>query len=87
MSETVRCWLVYREYTDKGLVELVYASTDGERVYEREIAANALAGNPATAARDCDPGELRPVSEPETVSRYAAEATRMAERHDPDAEV
>jgi len=36
-----------------------------------------------TAAVDLAPGDLAPVDDEATRDRYAAEATRMAERHDP----
>jgi hypothetical protein len=81
----VRCWLVERTYSDKGLVSLVYAAPDGERVLRRERAPAALreAGG-ATAAVAVDADVLEPVRDPETRDRYAAEADRMADRHDPD---
>jgi hypothetical protein len=43
-------------------------------------------GNAVTAAVDADPDDLAPVA-PEDVPRYATEATRMAQEHDPDDEV
>jgi hypothetical protein len=37
-----RLWLVDHTYTDKGLVSLVYATTDGERALHRQRSMNML---------------------------------------------
>lgn len=79
----MRCWLVERDYDDKGLVRLVYASEDGSRRLLRERSSNMLAGG-VDAAIEADPDRLDPVADPETRERYAAEVERMCERHDPD---
>ena len=76
----VRVWLVEREYTDKGLVTLVYATTDGEQVLVEQRSANRL--RDVTAARAVNPAKLI-APDDEDLDRYANEATRMAERHDP----
>ncbi|MXR22448.1 hypothetical protein [Halobacterium bonnevillei] len=81
MPETERVWLVFREYTDKGLLNLVYATTDGERVLRKQRSLNA--GDP-TAAVDVEPDSLDRVEDPEDRERYGQEATRMADSHDPD---
>lgn len=78
----IRCWLVEREYTDRGLVVLAYATPDGERAVRREMSAT-VAGD-VTAARDVDAEQLEPVTDPDERERYAAEASRMADRHDPE---
>lgn len=83
MTDEIRCWLVDRSYDDKGLLTLAYATPDGERVYRRELAAAAASRIDVTAARDVEPDRLEPV-EDEDRERYAAEAERMAERHEPD---
>ncbi|WP_137286505.1 hypothetical protein [Halorussus salinisoli] len=80
-----RLWLVERTYTDKGLVSLVYATTDGEYSVQRQRSMNMLRqGADVTAAIDADAESLNPVEDDETRQRYADEATRMADQHDPD---
>jgi hypothetical protein len=37
-----------------------------------------------TAARDVSPDDLEPVNETDRQERYADEARRMADEHDPD---
>ena len=80
----MRCWLVEREYDDKGLVRLVYATPDGSEHVVQERSANMLSQVDVTAARDVDPERLEPVEDDETRGRYSAEAERMRDRHDPD---
>ena len=79
----MRLWLVERTYTDKGLVTLVYATTDGERRLRKQRSMNMLQQVDVTAAIDVDPAELERVDD-ELRERYADEATQMAEDHDPD---
>ncbi|MFB6196630.1 MAG: hypothetical protein ABEI80_10695 [Haloplanus sp.] len=80
-----RLWLVERTYDDKGLISLVYATTDGTRVRRIERAPIAVErSGGVTAAVDADPGTLTPVEDDDLQDRYAAEATRMADRHAPD---
>lgn len=81
MSDTERVWLVFREYTDKGLLSLTYATPDGEHVHHKQRSMNA--GDP-TAAIDVDTDELDAVDDPEDVRRYGDEATRMRDEHDLD---
>lgn len=83
----VRCWLVERTYDDRGLVRVVYATPDGERVARRELSARMLENTPVTAARDVDDDDLEPVTDPETRERYAREAERVRENNDPDGEL
>ncbi|MEE6210696.1 hypothetical protein U3A55_11075 [Salarchaeum sp. III] len=80
MSET-RVWLVYREYTDKGLLSLVYATPDGERVLHKERSLHAAEPTAATAV---DEDTLEPVEEEERREQYRKEAARMMEQHDPE---
>ena len=89
MSETVQCWLVERDYDDRDLITLVYATPDGCRIQRSERAAAVMRqrGGTVTAAVEVAPEELEPVEEPERRERYAAEAERMAEQYDPDEEV
>jgi len=88
-EDTVRVWLVERTYTDRDLIVLSYATPDGERRLRKEQSASIVAqpGRRITAARDVDPERLTAVDEDATRERYAMEAARMAERHDPDDEV
>ena len=80
-----RLWLVERTYTDKGLVSLLYATADGERSLHKQRSMNMLRqGADVTAAVEADPEDLESVDDAETRERYADEATRMADRHDPD---
>jgi hypothetical protein len=83
----MRLWLVEREYDTRQTVSLTYASEDGERRYRRQASVELLGRNPATAAVDRPEEDLEAVEDGETKSRYAAEARRMAGRHDPDDEV
>ena len=84
MPDEERVWLVERSYSDKGLVTIVYATTDGQRHLRKQLSSNMLARTDVTAAEDVAPDRLTPVDDPDERERYAAEATRMAEQHDPD---
>ena len=83
MADDERVWLVERSYSDKGLVTIVYATTDGERHLRKQLSSNMLARTDVTAAEDVDPDRLTP-TDPDDRERYAAEASRMAETHDPE---
>ena len=88
MTDTVRCWLVDRgSFGDERMVTLVYAPTDGERHLTKQLSTNLLMRKRVTAAVDVEPDRLASVTDEETRERYAAEARRMAESHDPDEEV
>ena len=82
-----RCWLVERTYTDRDTIVLVYATPDGERMRRKELAAPMLERTTVTAAIEAEPDDLEPVTDPETRERYAKEAERVREAHDPDAPV
>lgn len=89
MGDTdVRVWLVERTYSDdeQNLIILVYATPDGERYFRKERALTSFTGDSrdTTAALDVDPDNLGSVDEADLREQYAAEATRMAEIHDPD---
>jgi len=87
-EETVRCWLVERSsFGDERMVTLVYATPDGERHLTKQLSTNLLMRKRVTAATDVEPDRLVPVSDEDDRERYATEATRMAETHDPDDEV
>mgnify|MGYP000055270906 CR=1 FL=1 len=79
-----RVWLVERTYTDKGLVSLVYATSDGAYAVQRQRSTNALQRAGVTAATTVESGSLDPVDDEQTREQYAEEAERMADRHDPD---
>ena len=86
-GDRVRVWLVERTFSDdeQNIVILVYATPDGSRYLRKERALTSFSG-PARethAALDVDPTALAPVSDPETEERYATEASRMADEHDP----
>ena len=80
----MRCWLVEREYDDKGLVRLVYATPDGSRRLVSERSANMLRSGDVTAARDVDPEQLDDVEDAAERERYAAEVERVRENYGPD---
>jgi len=87
-EETVQCWLVERSsFGDERMVTLVYATTDGERQLTKQLSTNLLMRTAVTAAKKVESERLESVDDSETRERYAAEATRMAETHDPDEEV
>jgi hypothetical protein len=79
----IRCWLVERDYYDKNLVTLVYATPDGTRKLTSQRSSTMLRQKPVTAAVSVEESELTAV-EADQQETYASEATRMAERHDPD---
>ncbi|KYH26425.1 hypothetical protein HAPAU_15230 [Halalkalicoccus paucihalophilus] len=81
-EDWVRVWLVERGYNDRDLIILKYATPNGERVFRREVASQAL--DTVTAAKDVSPDDLGRVDEPDVQERYAAEVTRMKEKHEPD---
>ncbi|SFC52392.1 hypothetical protein SAMN05444422_109225 [Halobiforma haloterrestris] len=81
-ADEIRVWLVERGYNNRDLIVLKYATPDGERMFRKEVASQAL--ETVTAAKDVSPKNLGPIDEAGVQERYAAEATRMAEKHDPD---
>lgn len=88
-TDSVRVWLVERSYSDDkpNLINVVYATTDGERSLRKERALtgfDAADAGETTAALDVDPDDLRTVEEETLQQQYMAEATRMADVHDPD---
>ena len=83
----MRCWLVERDYDDKGLVRLVYASPDGEHRLVSERSAAMLRDRGVTASVDVDPDRLEAVTEGATIDRYHEEVERVRARHGPDEEI
>jgi hypothetical protein len=61
----------------------VSATPDGERAWRRQLAATALDGDGVPAARTVEPTDLDAVADADR-ERYAAEVSRVRERHDPD---
>ena len=91
MSDTapVRCWLVERTYTDRGLVDMTYATPDGSQIHRRQVSTAVMRqrGTETTAAVEVDPTELNPVDDAERRERYVAEVERVRNDHDPGDEV
>jgi hypothetical protein len=89
-DDGVRAWLVERTYSDDehNIIILVYATPDGSRYTRKELAMRGpwdVRDTPA--AIDVDPSDLGEVTDPDERERYATEAERMMEKHDPDAVV
>jgi hypothetical protein len=87
MTETVRCRFVERGDDNRDLIILTYATPEGDRIFRQELAAQVVDSKPVTAARDVDPDDLEPVTDPSTRERYAAEAGRVANEYDPSDEI
>ncbi|QWC19276.1 hypothetical protein [Halorubrum sp. 2020YC2] len=86
-ADGVRMWLVERTYSDdeQNMVILTYATPDGERYFRKERALTSFTDvRDTTAAVDAAPSNVGTVDDPVDRERYAAEATRMADAHDPD---
>ncbi|MDS0296104.1 hypothetical protein [Halogeometricum luteum] len=88
-DDSVRCWLVERTYTDRGLIDLVYATPAGDRVRRKQISATIMRqrGTEATAATTVAAADLEPVDDAETRERYRTEVERVRERYDPGDEL
>ncbi|WP_137284254.1 hypothetical protein [Halorussus salinisoli] len=86
-GESVRVWMVERTYArDEHNIVITYATPDGGR-YLRTNRTKQVLVEPTTAAIDVTSDRLESVEDPEIRERYAAEVSRMADRHDPDDEV
>lgn len=83
-SDDVRVWLVERGYNNRDLIVLKYATPEGDRVFRKELASQAVDMESVTAARDVSEDNLETVDETAAQDRYADEAARMAAEHDPD---
>jgi hypothetical protein len=84
MTETVRVWLVDRDYEHESMVKLVYATPDGDRHVTQQRSTALLRKKPVTAGLDVESDRLETVPDEETRERYAAEAERVADQHDPE---
>jgi hypothetical protein len=86
-AETEQVWMVERTFSADSphILVIVYATPDGERYLRKERAYNRFGGNApeVTAAIDASPEELVAVEDSERRERYAQEAGRMMDRHDP----
>ncbi|UHQ95163.1 hypothetical protein [Haloterrigena alkaliphila] len=82
-SDDVRVWLVERDYDNRDLIILTYATPDGTRTFRKELAAQAVDLDTVTAAKDVSPSDLATVDDPGVRDRYADEAARMSDKHDP----
>jgi len=85
-SESVRVWLVERTYSDdeQNMIILTYATPDGRRYFRKERALTSFTDvRDTTAAVDADPDNLGTVTDEDLRERYATEARRMADQHDP----
>jgi hypothetical protein len=88
-AESVQVWMVERTYSQDSPHILVvrYATADGAAYFqqERAVPSYSRAAVPeVTAATEVPSDRLAPVEDAETRERYAAEAERMRETHDPD---
>jgi hypothetical protein len=83
-TEAVRVWLVERGYNNRDLIILKYATPDGEQLFRRELASQAIGVDTVTAAKDVPHSDLEAVDDPDIQERYEAEVTRMTDKHDPD---
>lgn len=83
-TDDVRVWLVERGYNNRDLIVLKYATLEGDRVFRRELASQVIDSKTVTAAKDVSPDNLGSVDDPDVRERYAEEAARMADEHDPD---
>jgi hypothetical protein len=85
-DDTVRVWLVERTYSDdeQNLIILTYATPDGDRYFRKERALTSFTDvRDTTAAVEAAPENLG-VTDEDRREAYAAEAERMAAKHDPD---
>jgi hypothetical protein len=83
-TDDVRVWLVERGYNNRDLIVLKYATPEGDRLFRRELASQAVDVDTVTAAKDVSPDDLERVDESDLQERYADEASRMAAEHDPE---
>lgn len=86
-DDSVRVWLVERTYSDdeQNLIILTYATTDGRQYFRKERALTSFDDvRETTAAVAAAPENLGRVIDEDERRQYAAEAQRMAEKHDPE---
>jgi hypothetical protein len=83
-DDTARVWLVERGYNNRDLIILKYATPHGERLFRRELSAQAIDADTMIAAKEVSRSDLEAVEDADRRERYAAEVERMADEHDPD---
>lgn len=86
-DESERVWLVERTYSDdeQNIIILTYATLDGTNYLRKERALTSFdTMDPITASVDTTPDNLGDVHDDSVQQRYATEAQRMADTHDPD---
>ena len=86
-DDGIRMWLVERTYSDdeQNMIILTYATREGDRSFRKERALTSFGDvRDTTAAVDVAPDNVGSIDDPDRRERYAAEARRMAEVHDPD---
>mgnify|MGYP007116960905 CR=1 FL=1 len=87
MTETRRVWLVERTYSDdeQNLIIITYATPDGSREFRKERAITSFSGDSRATpvSLEVDETNLGVVEDADTRERYAAEADRMAAKHEP----
>jgi len=86
-EDETKVWLVERAYSEEvqNMLELVYATPDGERhLHLQKMLSSPHQADTITAARDVSEEKLEPVRDEEEVERYAREAERMREKYEPD---
>ena len=88
MADEHRVWLVERTYSDdeQNLIVLTYATPDGRFEYRKERALTSFTGpaRETSVSLIASEADLATVADAELRDRYASEAARMAEKHDPD---
>lgn len=81
MSDGVQVWLVERTYAeDRDLVQLTYATIDGEQYLRREQTA-ARADDDPPYGMEVEGSRLSEVPDADDRERFQREAERAAERH------
>jgi len=87
VTEAVRVPLVERTYSDdeQNRIILVFATLDGEQAYRKERALTSFTGpaHETPVSLEVDPDDLSDVSDPARRERFASEAIRKADEHDP----
>lgn len=85
--DSIRVWMVERTFSADSphILVIVYATLDGTQYLQKERAFNRFGGSApeVTAAIEVTPDDLVAVDDDERRERYAAEAARMRDRHDP----
>ena len=87
-ASSVQVWMVDRTFSQDSphILIIRYATDDGSAYLQKERAVPSFsraAVPEVTAAMEVSPDRLSPVEDDETRERYATEADRMREMHDP----